>query len=114
MVSHVERPDRRALRLNAERHSLTKTQPLEVRSADALRRVQRHLGNTECSQVERPDGPAKVIDGDIIVVAGELVRLHGIDASELDQTFCWRGQQIVWSTTSLAALEALIAGVKVR
>jgi endonuclease YncB( thermonuclease family) len=25
-------------------------------------------------------GPAKVIDGDTIVVAGQLVRLHGIDA----------------------------------
>jgi endonuclease YncB( thermonuclease family) len=29
-------------------------------------------------------GPAKVIDGDTIVVAGELVRLHGLDAPELD------------------------------
>jgi endonuclease YncB( thermonuclease family) len=29
--------------------------------------------------------PAKVIDGDSIVVARE--QLHGIDASELDQTF---------------------------
>jgi endonuclease YncB( thermonuclease family) len=59
-------------------------------------------------------GPAKVIDGDTIVVAGEMVRLHGIDAPELDQTFWWRGQQIVCGTMSLAALEALIAGVKVR
>jgi endonuclease YncB( thermonuclease family) len=33
---------------------------------------------------------AKVIDGDTIVVAGQLVRLHGIDAPELDQTFWWR------------------------
>jgi hypothetical protein len=41
-------------------------------------------------------------------------RLHGIDAPELDQTFWWRGQQIVCGTMSLAALEALIAGVKVR
>ena len=32
----------------------------------------------------------------------------------LDQTFQWRGQQIVCGTMSLAALEALIAGVKVR
>jgi endonuclease YncB( thermonuclease family) len=59
-------------------------------------------------------GPAKVIDGDTIVVADKLVRLHGIDAPELDQTFWWRGQQIVCGTMSLAALEALIAGVKVR
>jgi endonuclease YncB( thermonuclease family) len=65
----------------------------------------------------RPDrltGRAKVIDGDTIVVADQLVRLHGIDAPELDQTFWWRGQQLVCGTMSLAALEALIAGVKVR
>jgi len=59
-------------------------------------------------------GPAEVIDGDTIVVADQLVRLHGIDAPELDQTFSWRGQQITCGTMSLAALEALIAGVKVR
>jgi endonuclease YncB( thermonuclease family) len=35
--------------------------------------------------------PAKVIDGDTIVVADQLVRLHGIDAPELDQTFWWAG-----------------------
>jgi endonuclease YncB( thermonuclease family) len=58
-------------------------------------------------------GRAKVIDGDTIVVADQLVRLHGIDAPELDQTFSWRGQQIACGTMSLAALEALIAGVKV-
>jgi endonuclease YncB( thermonuclease family) len=32
-------------------------------------------------------GVAKVIDGDTISVAGWLVRLHGIDAPELDQMF---------------------------
>jgi endonuclease YncB( thermonuclease family) len=30
-------------------------------------------------------GPASVIDGDTIVVAGERIRLHGIDAPELEQ-----------------------------
>ena len=44
-------------------------------------------------------GPAKVIDGDTIVEAGELVRLHGIDAPELDQTFLWRGQHVACGTT---------------
>jgi endonuclease YncB( thermonuclease family)/integrase len=61
-----------------------------------------------------PTGPAKVIDGDTIVVAGQLVRLHGIDAPELDQTFWWRGQKLVCGTMALAALEALTAGMKVR
>jgi hypothetical protein len=58
--------------------------------------------------------PAKVIDGDTIIVARQLVRLHGIDTPELDQTFWWRGHQIVCGTMSLAALEALTAAVKVR
>ena len=58
--------------------------------------------------------PAKVIDGDTVVAADQLVRLDGIDAPELDQTFWWRGQQIACGTMSLAALESLIAGVKVR
>jgi endonuclease YncB( thermonuclease family) len=40
--------------------------------------------------------------------------LHGIDAPEMDQTFWWRGRQVACGTMSLAALEALIAGVKVR
>jgi endonuclease YncB( thermonuclease family) len=34
-----------------------------------------------------PTGPAKVIDGDTMVVAEQVVRLHGIDAPELDQKF---------------------------
>jgi endonuclease YncB( thermonuclease family) len=36
-------------------------------------------------------GPAKVIDGDTIVVARQL---HGIDATELDQMFWWRGPHV--------------------
>jgi endonuclease YncB( thermonuclease family) len=62
----------------------------------------------------RLPAPAKVIDGGTVVVSDQLVRLHGIDAPELDQTFWWRGQQIVCGTMPLAALEALIASVKVR
>jgi endonuclease YncB( thermonuclease family) len=44
-------------------------------------------------RTESLTGPAKVIDGDTIVVTEQLVRLHGIDAPELGQTFWWRGQQ---------------------
>src|SRR5918996_1366898 len=59
-------------------------------------------------------GAARVIDGDTIVVAEQLVRLHGIDAPELDQTFWWRGRHISCGTMALAALEALTAGVRLR
>jgi endonuclease YncB( thermonuclease family) len=69
---------------------------------------------TFCRRTECLTGRAKVIDGDTIVVAEQLIRLHGIDAPELDQTFQWQGQQIGCGTMALAALEALIAGVKVR
>lgn len=63
---------------------------------------------------ESLSGAATVIDGDTMIVAGERVRLHGIDAPELDQTFLWRGQQIACGMMSLAALDALTAGVKVH
>jgi endonuclease YncB( thermonuclease family) len=59
-------------------------------------------------------GPARVIDGDTIVVAGEFVRLHGIDAPELDQTFWWRGERVACGMMAMAALEALTAGIKLR
>jgi endonuclease YncB( thermonuclease family) len=59
-------------------------------------------------------GAAKVIDGDTIVVAGELVRLHGLDAPELDQTFWWRGERIACGMMAMAALEALTAGIQLR
>lgn len=59
-------------------------------------------------------GRATVLDGDTIVVAGQKIRIHGIDAPEMDQTFSWRGRQLVCGTMSFAALEALIAGVRVR
>lgn len=59
-------------------------------------------------------GPAVVIDGDSIIVAGEQVRLHGIDAPELDQVFWWRGRKLASGAMAWAALEALTAGVTVR
>jgi endonuclease YncB( thermonuclease family) len=59
-------------------------------------------------------GPAKVIDGDTIVVADQLVRLHGIDAPELDQPLWWQGQKLMGGMMALAALDVLTAGLKVR
>ena len=59
-------------------------------------------------------GPAWVIDGDTVIVAGERVRLHGIDAPELNQTFWCMGQHLPCGAMALAALEALTAGVQLR
>jgi endonuclease YncB( thermonuclease family) len=59
-------------------------------------------------------GYAKIVDGDTIVVARELVRLHGLDAPELDQTFWWRGERIACGMMAMAALEALTAGIQLR
>jgi len=70
---------------------------------EASRHTEKHL-----------TGPAIVIDGDTIRVAGERVRLHGIDAPELDQTFWCQGMQLACGAMALAALEALTAGVKLR
>jgi endonuclease YncB( thermonuclease family) len=67
--------------------------------------------------MRRPDhlsGPAWVLDGDTIIVAGERIRLYGIDAPELDQTFWYEGQTLPCGAMALAALEALTAGVNLR
>lgn len=59
-------------------------------------------------------GHAKVLDGDTIEVAGIRIRLHGIDAPEMDQIFKWKGRFMGSGEMSFAAMEALVAGVKVR
>lgn len=59
-------------------------------------------------------GPALVLDGDTIIVAGERVRLHGIDAPEMNQTFWYKGRTLPCGAMALAALEALTAGIKLR
>lgn len=56
-------------------------------------------------------GPVRVVDGDTLEVAGEKVRLHGVDAPELAQT-CLRAGGAVWHCGWAAALrlEEMIGG----
>ena len=59
-------------------------------------------------------GTAQVIDGDTIVIAGEHIRLQGIDAPETDQTCTAYGPQ--WSCGRSAAdwLKDYLRGRKVE
>lgn len=63
---------------------------------------------------DRLNGYARVIDGDTIIVAGERIRLHGIDAPEMDQMFWRAGERLPSGAMAAAALETLTAGVKLR
>src|SRR2546430_10326063 len=59
-------------------------------------------------------GPARVVDGDTLVVAGEKIRIFGIDAPEAQQN-CYRGKQ-AWAcgTDATNAMKAMVAGRSVR
>ena len=59
-------------------------------------------------------GPARVIDGDTIEVAGERIRLHGIDVPEMDQTCKWPDSTIACGAIAKAELADAIAGAEVR
>lgn len=55
-------------------------------------------------------GPATVIDGDTVIVAGERVRLQGIDAPELHQDCTAYGQEWACGRTSAEWLKEYLRG----
>jgi hypothetical protein len=58
-------------------------------------------------------GQPRIIDGDTIEVAGERIRLHGIDAPESKQTCEWPGKTIPCGRLATLALMDLTAGAKI-
>jgi len=65
------------------------------------------------AETERVTGPATVISGDTLVVAGQRIRLYGIDAPEKGQTCVWPNKTIDCGNISRTALLDLIAPVAV-
>ena len=59
------------------------------------------------------NGPARVIDGDTIDIAGESIRLHGIDAPENAQTCIADGVTWPCGKRATAALVEFIDGAPV-
>lgn len=56
-------------------------------------------------------GAVGVVDGRTLLVAGQTVRLHGIDAPDLAQTCDWGGRRVPCGTLAKTALMDLTAGV---
>jgi endonuclease YncB( thermonuclease family) len=59
-------------------------------------------------------GPARVIEGDTIEVAGQRIRLHGIDAPEIAQRCRLKGNSYPCGEIAIGALKDLTAGIEVR
>jgi endonuclease YncB( thermonuclease family) len=59
-------------------------------------------------------GKAYARDGDDLVINGTRIRLHGIDAFELDQTCSHSGGSWACGVEAKRALDALVAGKEVR
>jgi endonuclease YncB( thermonuclease family) len=56
------------------------------------------------------EAPARVIDGDTLDIAGERIRLHGIDAPEKDQTCTIDGEEWECGIAAWGYLVQLLAG----
>ena len=63
---------------------------------------------------ETISGPARVVDGDTLAVAGRRIRLSGIDAPESRQTCIRDGRRWACGQASTHALRRLIGNGRVR
>ena len=71
------------------------------KSSRATETSSRDAGKTFSGRARRP---TKVVDGDTIEIAGDQIRLHGIDAFEGRQR-CWRADGTPWACGRVAARE---------
>lgn len=65
------------------------------------------------SALAKLSGPPRIIDGDTLEVAGQRVRLFGVDAPELDQVCRRAGHDYHCGTVARAALWDLVGGADV-
>lgn len=59
-------------------------------------------------------GSARATDGDTVDMAGIIIRLHGIDAPELNQTCSRQGQSWACGRAASQKLAQLVSGVNLR
>jgi len=60
-----------------------------------------------------PSGPARVVDGDSLVVNGREIRLQGIDAPEFGQSCQRAGDEVACGRQALQHLRRLIGGANI-
>ena len=63
---------------------------------------------------ETISGKARIVDGDTLAVAGQRIRLHGIDAPETRQTCMRDGREWACGKAATKAMRRLVGGTAVR